>query len=58
MDFESIYPLLMHDYSDHIIFKKDLYNIVYQFWFNNNLNNSDIFQMLQILLNQKKLNLL
>jgi len=31
MDSESIYPLLKHDYLNHTIFKKDLYNIVYQF---------------------------
>ncbi|GET67432.1 hypothetical protein RIR_jg5684.t1 [Rhizophagus irregularis DAOM 181602=DAOM 197198] len=31
MDSASIYPLLKHDYSDQPIYKKDLYNAVYQF---------------------------
>ena len=30
MDSASIYSLLKHDYSDQPIYKKDLYNAVYQ----------------------------
>jgi len=41
MDFGSIYPLLMHDYPDNTIFKKDLYNAVYQFRLKNNPGGSD-----------------
>jgi len=36
MDSASIYPLLKHDYSDQPIYKKDLYNTVYQFHQKNN----------------------
>ena len=31
MDSVFIYPLLRHDYPDQPIYKKDLYNAVYQF---------------------------
>ena len=51
MDFASIYPLLRHDYPNHNIFKKDLYNAIYQFWLKNNLGDTDASQMLQMLLN-------
>ncbi|CAB4440960.1 unnamed protein product [Rhizophagus irregularis] len=37
MDSGSIYPLLIHDYPGYTIFKKDLYNAVYQFRLQNNL---------------------
>ncbi|PKY59273.1 hypothetical protein RhiirA4_430291 [Rhizophagus irregularis] len=53
MDSGSIYPLLMHVYPNHIIFKKDLYNAVYQFWLQNNLGDSDASLMLQMLLEKK-----
>jgi hypothetical protein len=50
MDSVFIYPILMYNYPNH---KKDLYNAVYQFCLENNPNNSDTFQMLQMLLNWK-----
>ncbi len=50
IDSRSIYPLLKHDYPNHTIFKKDLYNAIYQFQFKNNPSDSDASQMLQILL--------
>jgi len=50
MDSSSIYPLLMYDYPNQTIFKKDLYNAVYQFRLKNNLGDSDASQMLQMLL--------
>ncbi|CAG8800218.1 19316_t:CDS:2, partial [Cetraspora pellucida] len=50
MDSGSIYPLLKHDYLNNLIFKKDLYNAVYQFRATNNPGNSDASQMLQMLL--------
>ncbi|CAG8752016.1 4283_t:CDS:2, partial [Cetraspora pellucida] len=56
MDFGSIYPLLKHDYPNKPIFKKDLYNAVYQFRAKNNPGDSDAFQMLQILLSWKESN--
>ncbi len=31
IDSRSIYPLLKHDYPDQPIYKKDLYNAIYQF---------------------------
>ena len=31
MDSEFIYSLLKHDYPDQPIYKKDLYNAIYQF---------------------------
>jgi len=55
MDSGSIYPLLVHDYPNHTIFKKDLYNAVYQFRLKNNPGDLDASQMLQMLLNQKEL---
>ncbi len=53
MDSASIYPLLRHDYPNHDIFKKDLYNAVYQFQLKNNPSDTDASQMLQMLLNWK-----
>ena len=53
MDSGSIYPLLMHDYPNHTIFKKDLYNAVYQFRLQNNPGDSDASLMLQMLLEKK-----
>ncbi|CAB4415786.1 unnamed protein product [Rhizophagus irregularis] len=48
-------PLLKHNRT---IFKKDLYNAVYQFRLKNNPGDSDASQMLQMLLNWKDLDLL
>ncbi|CAB4489775.1 unnamed protein product [Rhizophagus irregularis] len=48
-------PLLKHN---HTIFKKDLYNTVYQFRLRNSPGDSDASQMLQTLLNWKDLDLL
>uniref|UniRef100_U9UEG1 Uncharacterized protein n=1 Tax=Rhizophagus irregularis (strain DAOM 181602 / DAOM 197198 / MUCL 43194) TaxID=747089 RepID=U9UEG1_RHIID len=48
-------PLLKHS---HTIFKKDLYNAVYQFRLKNSPGDSDASQMLQTLLNWKDLDLL
>jgi len=50
IDSESIYPLLKYDYPNHTIFKKDLYNAVYQFQLKNNPDDSNVSQMFQILL--------
>ncbi|CAB4392200.1 unnamed protein product [Rhizophagus irregularis] len=50
MDSASIYPLLKHDYSDQPIYKKDLYNTVYQFRQKNNPGDTDAFQMLELLM--------
>ncbi|PKY56792.1 hypothetical protein RhiirA4_477341 [Rhizophagus irregularis] len=58
MNFGSIYLILIHDYFNQIIVKKDLYNAVYQFRFENNLGDSDTSQMLKILLNWKDSDLL
>ncbi|GET65380.1 protein FAR1-RELATED SEQUENCE 5-like [Rhizophagus irregularis DAOM 181602=DAOM 197198] len=55
MDSGSIYLLLIHDYPNYIIFKKNLYNAVYQFQLKNNPGGSNASQVLQILLNQKDL---
>ena len=54
MDSGSIYPLLKHDYPNHTIFKKDLYNAIYQFRLKNNPSDSDASQILQMLLNWKE----
>lgn len=54
MDTGSIYPLLKHDYPNHTIFKKDLYNAVYQFRCKNNPGDLDASQMLQMLLDRKE----
>ncbi|CAG8807113.1 1633_t:CDS:2, partial [Cetraspora pellucida] len=54
MDSGSIYPLLKHDYPNNPIFKKDLYNAVYQFQATNNPGDSDASQMLQMLLSWKE----
>ena len=51
MDAGSIYPIIMHDYPNQVIFKKDLYNAVYKFRLENNPGDSDASQMLQMLLN-------
>ena len=53
MDSGSIYPLLKHDYPDQPIYKKDLYNAVYQFRQKNNPGDADASQMLQKLLEWK-----
>ncbi|EXX53111.1 hypothetical protein RirG_246990 [Rhizophagus irregularis DAOM 197198w] len=53
MDSGSIYPLLRHDYPDQPIYKKDLYNAVYQFHQKNNPGATDASQMLQQLLEWK-----
>ena len=53
MDSGSIYPLLKHDYPNHNIYKKDLYNAVYQFRLENSPGDTDASQMLQMLLNWK-----
>ena len=53
MDSGSIYPLLIHDYSDQHIHKKDLYNAIYQFRQENNSGDTDASQMLQQLLDWK-----
>jgi len=58
MDLGSIYPLLRHDYSDHPIYKKDLYNVIYQFHQKNNPEDADASQMLQLLLEWKDSELL
>jgi hypothetical protein len=53
MDSGSIYPLLRHDYPDRPIYKRDLYNAVYQFRQKNNPGDADASQMLQQLLEWK-----
>ncbi|CAB4409131.1 unnamed protein product [Rhizophagus irregularis] len=53
MDSSSIYPLLKHDYPDQFIYKKDLYNAVYQFRQKNNPGNRDASQMLELLMKWK-----
>ncbi|RHZ62758.1 hypothetical protein Glove_335g49 [Diversispora epigaea] len=50
MDSASIYPLLRHDYPGQTIYKRDLYNAVYQFCQKNSLGDADASQMLQQLL--------
>jgi hypothetical protein len=55
MDSGSIYPLLKHDYPDQPIYKKDLYNAVYQFRQKSNPGDTDASQMLQKLLELKDL---
>ncbi|CAB4418150.1 unnamed protein product [Rhizophagus irregularis] len=53
MDSGSIYPILKYNYPNQIIVKKDLYNAIYQFCLENNPGDSDVSQMLQMLLNWK-----
>ncbi|CAB4483511.1 unnamed protein product [Rhizophagus irregularis] len=53
MDSSSIYPLLKHDYPDQPIYKKDLYNVVYQFRQKNNPGDMDASQMLELLMKWK-----
>ena len=53
MDSMSIYPLLRYDYPNQPIYKKDLYNAVYQFQKKNNLGDGDASQMLQLLIDWK-----
>ncbi|GBB86756.1 hypothetical protein RclHR1_13170002 [Rhizophagus clarus] len=53
MDSASIYPLLKHDYPDQPIYKKDLYNAVYQFRQKNNPGDTDASQMLELLMKWK-----
>ena len=55
IDSGSIYLLLRHDYPDHPIYKKDLYNTIYQFRQKNNSGNADAFKMLWLLLEWKDL---
>ncbi len=55
MNSAFIYPLFKYDYLNHNIFKKDLYNTIYQFQLKNNSDNTNAFQIFQILLNQKDL---
>lgn len=55
MDSGSIYPLLKHDYPNHPIYKKDIYNAVYQFRQKINPGDADASQMLQQLLEWKDL---
>ena len=50
MDSASIYPLLRHDYPDQPIYKRDLYNAVYQFRQKNNPGDMDASQMLELLM--------
>ncbi len=45
IDSASIYPLLRHDYPNYNIFKKDLYNAIYQFQLKNNPGDIDASQM-------------
>ncbi|CAB4485613.1 unnamed protein product [Rhizophagus irregularis] len=56
MDSASIYPLLKHDYPDQPIYKKDLYNAVYQFRKKNNPGDTDASQMLELLMQWKDSN--
>jgi len=58
IDSGSIYLLLRHDYPDHPIYKKDLYNVIYQFHQKNNPEDADASQMLQLLLEWKDSELL
>ena len=53
MDSMSIYLLLKYDYPDQPIYKRDLYNVVYQFWQKHNLRDGDASQMLQLLMDKK-----
>ncbi|EXX66861.1 hypothetical protein RirG_119720 [Rhizophagus irregularis DAOM 197198w] len=53
IDSSSIYPLLKHDYPDQLIYKKDLYNAVYQFRQKNNPGDIDASQMLELLMKWK-----
>jgi hypothetical protein len=53
MDSASIYPLLRSDYPDQPIYKKDLYNAVYQFRQKNNPGDTDASQMLELLMKWK-----
>jgi len=55
MDSGSVYLLLKHDYPDHPIYKKDLYNAVYQIRQKNNPGEGDASEMLQSLLEWKDL---
>lgn len=56
MDSASIYPLLKHDYPNQPIYKKDLYNAVYQFRQKNNPGDTDASQMLEQLMQWKDSN--
>ena len=53
MDSMSIYPLLKHDYPNQHIYKKDLYNAVYQFRQKHNPGDSDASHILQMLMDWK-----
>ena len=46
IDSRFIYLLLKYNYLNHTIFKKDLYNAVYQFQLKNNSDDSDASQIL------------
>ena len=50
MDSSSIYSLLKHDYPDQLIYKKNLYNVIYQFHQKNNLGDMDTTQILKLLM--------
>jgi len=50
MDSMSIYPILKHDYPNQPIYKRDLYNAVYQFRQKHNSGDGDASQMLQLLM--------
>jgi len=50
MDSGSIFPLLRHDYPDQPICKRNLYNMICQFWQKNNLRDVNTFKMIQQLL--------
>ena len=50
-----IYPLLRHDYPNQPIYKRDLYNAVYQFRQKHNPGEGDASQMLQLLMDWKDL---
>ena len=55
MDSMSIYPILKHDYPNQPIYKRDLYNAVYQFRQKHNSGDGDASQMLQLLMDWKDL---
>jgi hypothetical protein len=49
MDSAAIFPLLVNDYPQHAINKRDLYNMVYNLRHQNNPGEMDASQMLQTL---------
>jgi hypothetical protein len=46
MNSASIYPLFRYDYLNYPLYRKDLYNVDYQFQQKNNLGDDDAFQMI------------